>query len=106
MKPGNIHDAIPLDLAEESFEELVRSPGVRIERIVSKGHSSPENGWYDQDEHEWVMVLKGGAVLAFDDGSTCRLTTGDYVNIPAHCRHRVAWTDPEQITLWLAVFYK
>jgi len=106
MKPRNIHDSIPLDLTSEFFEDIVRSPTVRIERIVSKGHTSPENGWYDQDEHEWVIVLKGKAVLELEDGSTCHLESGDYLNIRAHCRHKVFWTDPDQPTLWLAVFYK
>jgi len=90
----------------EVFEDIVRSPTVRIERIVSKGHTSPETGWYDQDENEWVMVVKGRATLEFEDGSRCEMSAGDYVNIPAHIRHKVAWTDPDDITIWLAVFYK
>lgn len=90
----------------EFFEDIVRSPTVRIERIVSKGHTSPETGWYDQDENEWVMVVKGRATLEFEDGSRCEMSAGDYVNIPAHIRHKVAWTDPDDITIWLAVFYK
>jgi len=106
MKPRNIYDSIPLDLAAEFFEDIARSPSVRIERIVSKGHTTPENGWYDQDEHEWVIVLKGKAVLEFEDGSTCDMETGDYLNIPAHSKHKVSWTDSDQATLWLAVFYK
>ncbi len=106
MKSKNIYDSIPSELAAEFFEEIIRSPNIRIERIVSKGHISPKNGWYDQDEHEWVIVLKGKAVLEFEDGSTSRLSTGDYLNVPAHCKHKVSWTDPDQATLWLAVFYK
>ncbi len=106
MSKNNIFDSLPEDLSVEVFEDIVRSPTVRIERIVSKGHTSPETGWYDQDENEWVMVVKGRATLEFEDGSRCEMSAGDYVNIPAHIRHKVAWTDPDDITIWLAVFYK
>lgn len=105
MKARSVLDPLPGDLRAEVFEDIVRSESVRIERIVSKGHSSPAEGWYDQDEHEWVMVVRGRACLRFEDGATCELSAGDYVNIPAHSRHRVAWTDPG-ITIWLAVFYR
>lgn len=105
MTPGNIFQAIPGNLSTESFEDLLSSPGVRIERIVSKGHVSPKVGWYDQDEHEWVIVMDGMAIIEFEGGDSVRLEQGDYVNIPAHCRHRVSWTDPQRITVWLAVFY-
>jgi cupin 2 domain-containing protein len=80
---------------------------VRIERIVSKGHSSPESGWYDQEENEWVVVLKGAAKLRFEqDGKLVELDAGDYINIPARVRHRVEWTNPEMETVWLAFFYR
>jgi cupin 2 domain-containing protein len=102
----NLLSALPADLGAEVFEEVLRAESVRIERIVSRGHTSPESGWYDQDEHEWVLVLEGAAVLAFDDGSEVRLGAGDHVNLPAHRRHRVAWTAPEKATVWLAVFYR
>lgn len=104
--PPNLFDAMPERLEAEVFVDLLRAPQVRIERIVSKGHTSPDHGWYDQDENEWVMVLQGCGVIAFDDGTTIRLSAGDYLNIPAHCKHRVAWTDPQQLTVWLAVFYR
>lgn len=106
MNPINILDALPKDLEKEVFEDLVRSQSMRIERIVSKGHSSPESGWYDQDENEWVMVVEGSASLEFEDGSVCDLSAGDYINIPAHVKHKVSWTDPDEITVWLAVFYR
>ncbi len=105
MKPANLFDALPANLESEDFEDLVRTGSVRIERIVSKGHASPPDDWYDQDENEWVIVIQGQATLAFADGSTCELSAGDYINIPAHTRHRVTWTDPHEATVWLAVFY-
>lgn len=106
MKPQNIQDTLPADLKKEVFDSIICSPGVRIERIVSKGHTSPEAGWYDQDENEWVMVVQGSGILTFEDGSVCRLAQGDFLTIPAHCKHKVSWTDPDRETIWLAVFYR
>ena len=89
----------------ELMTALIESGAVSIERIVSKGHTSPVSGWYDQAKNEWVMVLKGEAVITFEDGREIRLLEGAYVNIPAHCKHRVSWTAPDIETIWLAVHY-
>ena len=106
MNSVNIFDSLPNDLSVEVSEEIIHALTIRIERIVSKGHSSPDTGWYDQDENEWVMVVEGKATLEFEDGSKRELSTGDYINIPAHVKHKVVQTDPNQITIWLAIFYK
>ncbi|WP_319585324.1 cupin domain-containing protein [uncultured Desulfobulbus sp.] len=91
---------------EERFDQLLSSGTVRIERIVSTGQASPPGFWYDQDENEWVTLLAGAAELHFEDEpGPRRLQPGDWINIPTHCLHRVAWTDPDQPTVWLAVFY-
>ena len=91
-------------LPEELFQTLVAANGVRIERIVSHGHASPEGFWYDQEQDEWVLVLQGAAKLRFEDrDEPLDMTPGCHVLIPAHTRHRVDWTDPTQITIWLAV---
>ncbi|WP_328986311.1 cupin domain-containing protein [Thiorhodovibrio winogradskyi] len=103
---GNLFEDIPPTLPGEVVEELIRARHARIERILSHGQSSPETGWYDQDEHEWVLVLQGAGRLLFDDQREVLLNPGDHLLIPAHCRHRVVWTDPEQVTLWLAVFFR
>jgi cupin 2 domain-containing protein len=103
---GNLFAAIPAQLAREEVTTLISSPAVRVERIVSRGQASPPGLWYDQPQDEWVIVLAGSAELAFaDDTATVRMAAGDYVHIPAHRRHRVAWTDPAQATVWLAVHY-
>ena len=106
MSPDNIFKQIPKTLESETFAEIVNTKAVRIERILSRGHTSPESGWYDQDENEWVMVLQGQGRLAFEDGAAIDLEAGDYLNIPAHSRHKVVWTDPDCVTVWLAVFYR
>jgi len=97
------HDA-PRELPEELVTLLAHGAGVRIERIVSTGHTSPPGFWYDQPEHEWVVVLRGAAKLDLVD-RTVELRAGDYLLIPAHQRHRVAWTTPNEATIWLAVFF-
>ncbi len=102
---ANIFSGIPFQLEKELFEELLQSENIRIERIVSKGHTSPAQGWYDQTEHEWVMVLEGSGTVLFADGTELMLNKGDYINIPARAKHKVSWTDPEVATVWLAIFY-
>ena len=90
----------------EQTMELLSQEGLRIERIVSRGHCSPPGFWYDQDLHEWVMVLEGRARLLFGGSEVpVQLEPGDHINIPAHTPHRVEWTDPDSETVWLAVFY-
>ncbi|MDA8308062.1 MAG: cupin domain-containing protein [Deltaproteobacteria bacterium] len=106
MRKGNIYTAVPQSSPEEIFETLIDSGKVRIERIISDSNRSPEGFWYDQEESEWVMVLCGTAGLRFEgDQEILVLRPGDWVDIPAHLRHRVEWTDPGRKTVWLAVFY-
>ena len=105
QKP-NLFSALPVRLPEELVETLAAGKHVRIERIVSTGQASPEGFWYDQEESEWVVVLKGEARLLFEgDAQPIHLKPGDHVTIPAHRRHRVEWTTPSEPTVWLAVFY-
>jgi cupin 2 domain-containing protein len=91
--------------AAEIVERLAGNGAVRIEHIVSHGQASPDGFWYEQDEAEFVLVLAGAARLAFEDGEKIALGPGDWVDIAPHRRHRVAWTDPDRPTVWLAVFY-
>jgi len=104
-EPENIFESIPDIVEEEIFEILVQSENVKIERIISKGHTSPENGWYDQVQNEWVIVLKGEAVITLERGEEVILKPGGYLNINAHVKHRVSRTAPDMETVWLAVHY-
>jgi len=91
---------------DEQFLELLKRPGLRIERIVSTGQSSPPDFWYDQPDGEWVLLFQGEARLRFaDEAETRHLKAGDFVDIAPHRRHRVEWTAPDQPTIWLAVHY-
>lgn len=97
----NLLDIAPPAAGDETFETLFENPHVRIERIASNRHASPDGFWYEQPQDEWVALLRGEAVLAFADGRRIGLKAGDWVTIPALCRHRVEATGPD--ALWLAV---
>ncbi|MDP8236348.1 MAG: cupin domain-containing protein [Candidatus Erginobacter occultus] len=102
----NLLNEIPDRLPGELTEILAENRGVKIERIVSRGHCSPPGFWYDQPESEFVLLLSGAARLLFDgDGETVYLEPGDCLTIPPRRRHRVEWTDPARDTVWLAVFF-
>ncbi len=105
MNTTNVFSDLPQPLPEEVSSTLLKAGSVRIERIVSHGHASPEGFWYDQDQHEWVLVLTGRAKLRLGD-DLIEMKSGDYVNIPAHMKHRVEWTTPDEPTVWLAVHYE
>lgn len=102
---GNLLDALPPASADEVVDPLVSRGPLRIERIVSFAQKSPDGFWYDQPEHEFVVLLSGHATLAFDDGRTLDLTPGAWIDIPAHCKHRVDATAMDEATVWLAVFW-
>lgn len=96
---------VPDHASQELIDTLLRTPMLRIERIVSHGQASPEGFWYDQDESEWVLVLSGAARMTFEGEESLQMTAGSFVNIPAHRRHRIDWTDPSVATVWLAIHY-
>lgn len=104
--PSNIFHALPEDVTREVFESLAGNSMVKIERIISSGQASPDTGWYDQEHHEWVIVLQGAATLCFDESGEINLSPGDYIDIPAHTRHRVTRTSDDPVTIWLAVHYE
>jgi cupin 2 domain-containing protein len=100
----NLFADLPEHLPAELVTKLLDTADVRIERIISHGHASPADFWYDQPQHEWVIVLKGSARLQFEDGMV-EMKPGDFINIPAHKTHRVDWTTPDEPTVWLGVRY-
>lgn len=102
---NNIFSNLPGNLDREAFEDIVNNDRIRIERILSFGHSSPEQGWYQQAENEWVMVLSGSGTLLLDNGDEFTMSPGDYQLIPAQQRHKVIRTAKDEPTIWLAVFF-
>ena len=107
IKAGNLRRRLPSQpLPDEVVDLLVERPGLRIERIVSTGQATPEGQWYDQDTDEWVLLVEGSARLRIEGEQADReLSEGDWILLPAHCRHRVTWTRAEPATVWLAVFF-
>lgn len=101
----NIFNDIPAEFANEIFEDILITDKLRIERIVSKGQTSSENGWYDQSENEWLVILSGYGVIEYINGVKVTLKQGDYLNIKAHEKHRVIETSSDEVTVWLAIFY-
>ncbi|WP_413110242.1 cupin domain-containing protein [Thaumasiovibrio sp. DFM-14] len=104
IQVNNLLSQLPDASASEQFSDLLNCATLRIERIVSRGQITPETNWYEQDQHEWVLLLEGKARLQFEDREVS-LQKGDYVHIAAGCRHRVSWTAPDIDTVWLAIFY-
>lgn len=98
---------IPRSLPEELIEVLCQSGGMWVERIVSRGQHSPADFWYDQDDNEFVVLIKGRARLRVEGrAEPVGMEPGDYLEIKAHVRHRVEWTPPDEDTVWLAVYYR
>ena len=98
VKAGSLLSGLPSRrLGGEAVETLLERPGLRIERIVSTGQVTP-------DSDEWVLVVTGCARLRIDGETEDReLGAGEFIFLPAHCRHRVAWTEHEPPTVWLAI---
>lgn len=108
MKPTilNLYNNLPETTSHECFTPLLQTQGILIERIVSNGQSTAKDTWLEQEQHEWVIVLQGSAALQFEgESETKYMGTGDYVEIPAYCRHRVECTDSTQNTVWLAIHF-
>ena len=102
----NLFKNLPSSMADEEFSTIAEGRGVRIERIVSQGHSSPSSGWYYQELDEWVIVLRGQAQIELEGGQNHQLGEGDHLAIPAHTKHKVTWTSPQEPTIWIAVHFQ
>jgi len=102
---NNLFEGIAADFPDEVFDVILQHENIKIERIISSGHTSPSSGWYNQDKHEWVLILQGSATIGFEDGSSIQMQEGDYLNITAHRKHRVTKTSKNPDTIWLAIHY-
>jgi len=107
VRSGSLKTGLPARaIADELTEALYQAPGVRIERIVSTGQVTPEGQWYDQESDEFVLVVTGAARLLIEGEAQEReLASGDWLLLPAHCRHRVTWTETDKPTVWLAMHF-
>jgi cupin 2 domain-containing protein len=106
VKKENLLSGVPASMRAEFVERIAYQKGVRIERIVSRGHCSAAGFWYDQAETEWVLLVQGSARIRFEaTDEVIEMGPGDHITIPPRARHRVEWTLPDSETIWLAVFY-
>jgi cupin 2 domain-containing protein len=106
VETGNLFAGVAARLDAERFDTLVETEGLRLERIVSTGQTTPAGEWFDQDRDEWVVLVAGTAELLFEGEAAPRpLAAGDWLRIPAHARHRVTRTDPDRPTVWLALHH-
>ena len=104
---GNLFNGVAKSFSEEELTTLLATGHFKLERIVSMGQATPEGEWLDQERAEWVVLLRGRAGLNFEDEAKERiLEPGDFIAIPAHCRHRVEWTDANEPSVWLALHYE
>ena len=105
MASGNLFGGISVNPeGEEQTDILLQHPSCRMERIVSMGQRTPSGEWYDQKQDEWVVLLTGSSSLQIEGEESPRLLgPGDWIFLPAHCRHRVEETDPANPSIWLAV---
>jgi cupin 2 domain-containing protein len=104
---GNFFSQVPENVPAEIIEVVLRTRSFWLERIISTGQATPDGEWYDQETHEWVLLLTGEAGLRLENvRHMIIMRPGDYLQIPAGCRHRVEWTDPSQPTIWLALHYQ
>jgi len=105
MEVNNFFENIPDEIPEEILEKIISKKNLKVERIISNGHSSPPNYWYDQNSNEFVLLLKGSAELLFENEGKVFLKPGDYLIIPPHKKHRVENTDKSKKTIWLTIYF-
>jgi cupin 2 domain-containing protein len=103
MKPiiRNLFAQTASPTGEEVIHPLLDGKSFRLESIHSFAQPTPKGFWYDQDTEEWVLLVKGSAVLEFEGDGMLELKSGDHLVIPPHSRHRVDFTSPDAI--WIAL---
>ena len=95
------------EAGRESVRVLISGEHWRLHLIQSNGFRSPPDEWMVQEEHEWVLLLRGSAELVFQaPDERMDLSVGDPVLIAPHRPHRVERTDPDPGTLWLALHWR
>ena len=100
---GNLFAKLPAARRAEAFTDLLDRPGVRIERIVSRGQATPEDTPMVQQQDEWVVLLSGEAGIRVENSAEVMLRPGDHLTILGGQRHWVTYTAKDEPTVWLAV---
>lgn len=100
---SNLFADLPDARTGEAFTELLTRPGIRLERIVSNGQSTPADEPMVQDADEWVLLLEGEAGLRIGDSGEVVLKPGDHLLIETGRKHWVTFTAKDRPTIWLAL---
>ena len=103
---NNIYAKIPSNIPKELTAILSKTKNIKIEKIISKGHITEQNKWYNQSKNEFVLILQGAGKILFEDKKIITLKKGDYIIIPKKTKHKVVYTSKNPKTIWLAVFYE
>lgn len=103
VKVANLLTKLPAAKRAEAFTKLLVRPGIRVERIVSRGQATPEDEPMMQAQDEWVLLLEGAAGLRIEDSAEVTLGPGDHVWIARGQRHWVTWTAEDRPSVWLAM---
>lgn len=98
----NLLSNIPLSSNQEIFETITQNNNIKIERIISYGQTTAKDYWYNQEDDEFVVIIKGNAKITYEDGEIFDLKKGDSLYIKAHQKHQVTYTSNP--TIWLAIF--
>lgn len=102
----NIFNIETLPNESELFDIIFQDRSIKIERILSKGHITKGEEWYNQDTDEWVILIQGEAEIEFENKKIKKLIAGDYLFIPAHQKHKVIYTSTNPMCIWIAVHIK
>jgi cupin 2 domain-containing protein len=104
--PLNIFTDPGIEDTKELFEVIATLDDARIERIITQKPYSSPGQWYNQEQDEWVVLLRGNATIEIRDQGLIELRSGDYIMLPAHCQHRITRTSADPACIWLAVHGK
>jgi cupin 2 domain-containing protein len=83
----------------ETFATLYQNKTIKIEAIRS--HLLQPGKIYDQEQDEWVVLIRGNAQLRVED-KVVGLKEGESIFLPKHTLHQVLSTSID--ALWLGVF--
>lgn len=93
-------------ISKEIFEEIANGSSFRMERIISPHMPNGASKWYEQEEHELVILLQGVAKIEYENSDIITLKQGDYITIKPMNKHRVYYTSKEPLAIWLTIHYK
>lgn len=92
------------DGCEEYTETMLSGDNWRLERIISRGHVSPEGFWYEQNEDEWGRGAPRRGRNHVGRRNEMHVKKRRKRAYSAKCRHRVSRTSENPECIWLCFF--